>query len=172
MPKRTVDTSHLYRSMSGKSSENQRSSPGVSAAAPAAEGSFLADTEEKSSVLEPDQEVVRTASDSRPASPADGKISPAEPKKRNRRSMSETDDSGNPAVKIGAYLSPTIHEALMLHCKYDSAVGGRYSVSKAINTALEQFLSKELEILADVDKNLSNDARIANGLFALLNLNR
>ena len=71
-------------------------------------------------------------------------------------------------VKKSFYLSPEVYEALKLHHMIYASNVREYS--KFVNEAISDYLSTEIMVLSRIDKNLSENARLAMAMNKILAL--
>ena len=71
-------------------------------------------------------------------------------------------------VKKSFYLSPEVYEALKLHHMIYASNVREYS--KFVNEAISDYLSTEIMVLSRIDKNLSENARLAMAMNMILAL--
>lgn len=141
MAKRTVDTSGMFRSMTGRSTDSAVEPTPLPSPAPTPPPPPVPSpaTTPASSPAEPTPESVRT---------------PAE----SKTSKKQTADARNKqSVKLGFYLTPRIHEALQV--RIVSTFSGPRSVSQVVNAALEEYLKAELQVLDELG-DMSDSARL------------
>lgn len=71
-------------------------------------------------------------------------------------------------IKKSFYLSPEVYEALKLHHMIYASNVREYS--KFVNEAISDYLSTEIMVLSRIDKNLSENARLAMAMNKILAL--
>ena len=71
-------------------------------------------------------------------------------------------------VKKAFYLTPEVYEALKLHHMIYANNVREYS--KYVNEAISDYLSTEIMVLSRIDKNLSENARLAMAMNKILAL--
>lgn len=71
-------------------------------------------------------------------------------------------------VKKAFYLTPEVYEALKLHHMIYASNVREYS--KYVNEAISDYLSTEIMVLSRIDKNLSENARLAMAMNKILAL--
>lgn len=139
MPKRSLDTSNMFRTMAGKSEPNEYEKKEI-VPHPVVEND-IPSTEEKA-----------------------GDVSQV--KKAKRKSKAMEDEKNRQTIKLGFYLTPNNYAALKLHIALMGK--SNHQDSKIVNQALTQYLSKELEVLDSLPDTLSEEERFSKALKALL----
>ena len=161
--RRTIDTSKMFRSMTGrdlpadeKLTQAEPAAEAISESIPAADKMY----EQKKSVS-----AKKTVGKSDTKESLPEKAKKTNPEKKTRAPRTD-DPRDRQSVKLGFYLTPRIYEAIKLHKAVNFI--GSHNDSQIVNKALSEYLAKEIAALREVDKKGDCENRVLEAAALLI----